>query len=96
MCQNFVSKFRFLEFRLLLSRVAPYLQFITTNCLTEKYLKYETPLVLSLRDYEQTFHSANSCMVLNKKEVFFNLKYRIALKHEIDINYSVIEEGYSL
>ena len=28
-----VSKFHFLEFRLLLSRVAPYLQFVTTNCL---------------------------------------------------------------
>jgi hypothetical protein len=30
-----VSKFRFLKFRLLLSRVAPHLQFITTNCLIE-------------------------------------------------------------
>ena len=28
-----MSKFRFLEFRLLLSRVAPYLQFVTTNYL---------------------------------------------------------------
>ena len=28
-----VSKFDFLEFQLLLSRVAPYLQFVTTNCL---------------------------------------------------------------
>ena len=28
-----VSKFRFLEFRLLLSGVAPYLQFVTMNCL---------------------------------------------------------------
>ena len=26
-------KIRFLDFRLLLSRVAPYLQFVTTNCL---------------------------------------------------------------
>jgi hypothetical protein len=28
-----VSKFLFLEFRLLLSRVAPYLQFFATDCL---------------------------------------------------------------
>ena len=27
-------KFRFLELRLLLSRVVPYLQFVTTNCWT--------------------------------------------------------------
>ena len=32
----FVSIFCFLEFRLLLSRVAPYLQFITTNRLIIK------------------------------------------------------------
>ena len=32
------SKFRFLEFRLLLSRVAPYLQFVTTNCLISAWL----------------------------------------------------------
>ena len=30
-----VSKFRVLKFWLLLSRVAPYLQFVTTNCLTK-------------------------------------------------------------
>ena len=32
-----VLKFRLLEFRLLLSRVASYLQFITTNCLIGIY-----------------------------------------------------------
>ena len=30
-----VSKFRLLEFRLLLSRVVPYIQFFTTNCLIQ-------------------------------------------------------------
>ena len=34
MCQ-LVSKFCFLEFRLLFIRVTPYLQFVTTNSLTE-------------------------------------------------------------
>ena len=31
-----ISNFSFLEFRLLMSRLAPYLQFVTTNCLTKK------------------------------------------------------------
>ena len=35
-----LSKFRFLEFRLLLSRVSPYLQFFSTNCLIQdKHIK---------------------------------------------------------
>ena len=40
-----VSKFRFLEFLLLLSRVAPCLQVVTTNCLIMKtYSSRSKPL----------------------------------------------------
>ena len=46
-----VSKFRFLEFRLLLSRVTTYLQFVTTNCLIEH--PYEnTGLIIKYELYE--------------------------------------------
>ena len=41
-----VSKFCFLVFRLLLSRVAPYLQFVTTNCLISWNIGFSKSLLI--------------------------------------------------
>ena len=64
-----VSKFRFLEFRLLLSRVAPYLQFVTTNCLkslAEKFysIKMLLQAMIQLAPAEELTWNFRSSQVL--------------------------------
>jgi hypothetical protein len=65
------SKFRFLEFWLLLSRVAPYLQFVTTNCLISKesayYADYKYKVLLSFVLPTKGYKPEKNCLIFEKE-----------------------------
>ena len=74
-----VSEFPFLEFRLLLSRVAPYLKFIITNCLITctgicSILSCHLSIILffwkKIYSFEKNCYHSSQCCPLHPSEVY--------------------------
>ena len=80
-----VSKFRFLELRLLLSRVTLYLQFVTTNCLTKGRTVIPVPVrftIISLKN-KSKFLEQLTVKQYSVNGIPFSFRIKLNVKHNL-------------